>query len=639
MTLEDLDILREGWAFEAKLASGADGRGELPASLWETYSAFANTNGGIIVLGLAENRDGTFDIRGIADIDKVERDLWNTVNNRQKVSANLLTQSSIAREQVEGRTLLVIRVPKAPRSQRPVHLNGSWETKTYVRLHDGDRIASSDVARRMLADAHPERDSSVIDGYTEADLDPESIRRYRNVLGSKRPEHPFLAEDDRAFLRQIGALRSIREKNADGLTLGGLLVLGREQAIRERFPHWHLSYRELPGDPSAGPRWVDRISSDGTWNANLFEFYNRIVIKLYQGLKVPFALDADQYRQDETAAHRAVREAFVNTLIHADFEGRGGIRVLRDPSGFEFINPGLLLVTVDQVWKGGVSEPRNPTVQRLFGLLQLGEREGSGGPTIRRAWADQHWRAPDLVEDVENTELHLKLRQVSLLPEESVAAVRDVCGASFDAQDELGRLALVTAHSEGGLTHAQLAALTDAHPRDVTLKLQDLVRRGLLVGSGRPRSMRYRLRSRTEGGTAGTVKSSDTSSPTSDTSSPSTVKSSDTSSPTSEESSEESSATSEESSEESSATSEETRGWKPMEKQLDAVVALCVADWRTLPEISAALGRQPSTVRTMYLRPLLERGALVRKYPDQPNHPHQAYRAANPAPPTPRSPS
>jgi len=66
-----------------------------------------------------------------------------------------------------------------------------------------------------------------------------------------------------------------------------------------------------------------------------------------------------------------------------------------------------------------------------------------------------------------------------------------------------------------------------------------------------------------------------------------------------------------------------------MADQLEAVVAFCADGWRTLPEIAAALGRQPSTVRTMYLKSLLERGALVRKYPDNPRHPHQAYRAAS----------
>lgn len=113
-----------------------------------------------------------------------------------------------------------------------------------------------------------------------------------------------------------------------------------------------------------------------------------------------------------------MREALVNALIHADYGGRSGIRLLRDPAGFEFINPGLL-VAPEQVWKGGPIEPRHPLVQRLFGLLQLGEREGSSGPTILRAWSERHRRTAELLEDIENSELHLQLRLVSLLSDTS----------------------------------------------------------------------------------------------------------------------------------------------------------------------------------------------------------------------------
>ena len=596
MNREEWDALREGWAFEAKLAQGRDGRGELPTSFWETYSAFANTEGGIIVLGAAERADGSLEARGITDLDKVERELWNALQNPQKVSANLLSPSLVTREELDGRWVLVAHVPKASRGQRPVHLNGSLE-RAFQRVHEGDRLMRPEVVRRMVADSIVDRDSTVIEHSTEADLDPDGVRRYRNVFASKRPEHPFVAENDTGFLQQIGVLKQMRGQSGLGLTLGGLLMLGRELSIRSRFPAWHLSYRELPAEISTEVRWVDRVVSDGSWNANLFEFYTRIVLKLYEGLKVPFALEDGQYRVDETPAHKAVREALVNTLIHADYDGRSGIRVLRDPAGFEFINPGLLLVTPDQVWKGGVSEPRNPLVQRLFGFLQLGEREGSGGPTILRAWSEQHWQTPELVEDVEISELHLKLRLVSLLPRKSVDAVRGVLGAAFDVQDELGRMALVTAHAEHGVTHARVASLTTAHPRDVTVKLQELVRRGLLVASGPPRTRLYTLP-----GDAGTVQSSEQSPPAS-----------------------------EQSSEQSSAGSEngsEVRGWKSKTDQLDAVLAFCSDEWRTLPEIAKALGRQPSTVRTKYLPPLLERGALRRKYPDNPQHPLQAYRTA-----------
>ncbi len=262
------------------------------------------------------------------------------------------------------------------------------------------------------------------------------------------------------------------------------------------------------------------------------------------------------------------------------------------PAGFEFINPGLLLVTPDQVWKGGVSEPRNPLVQRLFGFLQLGEREGSGGPTILRAWSEQHWRPPELVEDIKNSELHLKLRLVSLLPKESLDAVRAELGGAFDTQDELGRVALVTAHAEHGVTHARVAGLTRAHSRDVTIKLQELVRKGLLVASGSVRTRHYALPKHGE--------------PTE--TSPAMGQSMGQSSETG------------------------SRGWAPAADQTERLLAYCSGDWRTVAQIAVHLGRTEETVRKRYIPRLIKGGLLLRRYPEEPRHPLQAYRTAAGAP-------
>ena len=84
---------------------------------------------------------------------------------------------------------------------------------------------------------------------------------------------------------------------------------------------------------------------------------------------------------------------------------------------------------------------------------------------------------------------------------------------------------------------------------------------------------------------------------------------------------------SEPSSQPSSPDNEIHRGWVTRETQRKAVLAFCVDYWRTLPEIALALGRTESTVRTKYLRPLLAKDALERRYPESPRHPHQAYRA------------
>ncbi len=297
MIEEELDSLREGWHFEAKLAAGRNGQGAVPESFWETYSAMANSEGGIILLGAKEKEDGTFDFRGVTNIAKLERELWNLLSSRQKVSANILSQKDVEVIQVREVNLLLIRVPKASRSDRPLYINGSWEKGTFLRVHEGDRRVSSEVARRTLADAVPNRDSGTLEQFTIEDLEPSTIRRYREFLAARRPDHVFLHQDDETFLISIGAAQ--RDRVGGGHirpSWAGLWMLGKETSIREVCPFWHLSYMELPDGQESLTRWLDRVHPDGMWNANLFEFYLRVIGKLHDGLKVPFQLEKGHYR-------------------------------------------------------------------------------------------------------------------------------------------------------------------------------------------------------------------------------------------------------------------------------------------------------------------------------------------------------
>jgi ATP-dependent DNA helicase RecG len=170
-------------------------------------------------------------------------------------------------------------------------------------------------------------------------------------------------------------------------------------------------------------RWLDRVTTDGSWSGNLFDFYRRVYGKLTADLKVPFKLRGDE-REGETPVHVALREALENCLIHADFSGRRSILVVRRPSLFEFRNPGRVRLSLEQAIRGGESDCRNRSLQNMFLLIGRGERSGSGAPTIFQNWSNQHWRQPEMSEVLElQKETQLRLRTESLLPEPAVAAV------------------------------------------------------------------------------------------------------------------------------------------------------------------------------------------------------------------------
>jgi len=119
------DQLYEDLNREAKKAGGKDGNGELPQSFFESYSVMANTNGGVILLGVEEKLKNHFSVYGLKQVRRIREDLSNTLNNRQKVSKNLLKDSDISEVQVEDKIILVIRVLRATREEKPIYLNNN----------------------------------------------------------------------------------------------------------------------------------------------------------------------------------------------------------------------------------------------------------------------------------------------------------------------------------------------------------------------------------------------------------------------------------------------------------------------------------------------------------------------------------
>ena len=163
---------------------------------------------------------------------------------------------------------------------------------------------------------------------------------------------------------------------------------------------------------TADIRWNDRITYDGTWENNLFNFFMKVTPKLTEDLKKPFKLEGIQ-RIDETPVHKAVREAFVNQIIHADYlSDAGTLKVIKRSNEFEFTNPGILKLPVEDIYRGGNSKSRNPRMQTMLRMVGFGDNAGSGFPAILATWKNAGWMEPMLEEDTRLNQVTLILKMV-----------------------------------------------------------------------------------------------------------------------------------------------------------------------------------------------------------------------------------
>ena len=150
----------------------------VPDNIWTSYSAFANTYGGIILLGIQENikeKDiqKRFTIIGVEDSDKIVKDLWNQANNPQKTNVNLLGDDDVSIVDVDGKDIVVINVPRARYNQRPVYINNKMIVgNVFKRNHEGDYKCTQSDINAMIRDANEDgNDGILIEHYGMDDID------------------------------------------------------------------------------------------------------------------------------------------------------------------------------------------------------------------------------------------------------------------------------------------------------------------------------------------------------------------------------------------------------------------------------------------------------------------------------------
>lgn len=498
--------LRENGQLEAKRAKGG-----VPESIWETYSAFANTNGGLIILGAEEGPKGEVEYVGVPNPKQLVKKFWDGVHNPSKVSANILTDDSITIETINDCDIIRIQVPRANRHLRPIYICGNREKGTYRRDGEGDYRCSSEEIVAMIRDASNEPlDDTVLEEFPLDALSWDTVSRYRAVVSAARPNHPWLKLDDEGFLVKLNAIGRTNGEGEFHPTRAGLLMFGFEYEIAKEYANYFLDYREADQER----RWADRITSqDGTWTGNLFDFWTEALPRLTSGLKKPFALDNNLQRIEDTEMHAAIREALANALVHSDYYGRRGIVALRYSDRIEIANPGNSRVALDVVRAGGISDARNPTLMRMFGLISACERMGSGFDVMSNAAKAASAPPPEIEELFNPDRVMVKVytgklsafylgtdapsnsspSETNHTPASSSSAQPSVPAPQLALSHDLAKIVEV-AQEKGGFTRRDVESALNCGATKAKGLIAELLGMGIIASEGSARGTRYRLR-------------------------------------------------------------------------------------------------------------------------------------------------
>jgi len=349
----EITELRERIARGEDLHTDFKERIDSPEELAKDLVAFANTDGGQLILGVAKDRS----VVGVGDPDAVNRSVDNVAYNNCDPPITVV-QEVLTTE--EGRHVVVVNVPKG--DLRPYRTNRG---RYYVRTTSGCRDASREELLRLFQSTESLfYDETPVLRAGIQDLDLDAFNRYLEETGQ-----PDLGLDPLRLLRNWGLL------TGEHPTIAGLLFFGRD-------PQRHLPFAQINAAAIPGTDLANDPSDRKDMKGRLLDVVEDAYRFLHIHVRVPHEIRGFEPEPKPEIPREALREAIVNAVAHRDYTLRGPIRIFVFDDRIEIHTPGKPPNSVDaEAMRAGVHVPRNPRIYSRLADAGLVTGAGSG---IRR---------------------------------------------------------------------------------------------------------------------------------------------------------------------------------------------------------------------------------------------------------------
>ncbi|MDO8291164.1 MAG: ATP-binding protein [Parvibaculum sp.] len=476
--LDELNAVDESTRIEAKRAS------DIGKSVMETVIAFANEpglDGGYLLLGVdwAINAKGDTVYRpvGLPDPDKMQRDIASQCAGM----LNVALRPEMQLEQVDGKSVLVVYVPEADVTHKPVYKKATGlPGGAFRRIGSSDQHCVDEDLWVLRGESQPLHgpDSSILSDARLDDFDPAAISAYRRDRARINPQAEELAYGDEDMLEALGALR-----RADRMlqpTLAGIVLFGKSLALRRLLPMVRIDYIRVPGN-----EWVEdpenRFQSIDIRKPLMLALplaEASIIDELPRGFRLPEG--QLQSVQEPILPRKVVREALANAAMHRNYTLHSPTQIIRYSNRIEIRNVGYSLKEPAQLALPG-SRLRNPAIAAVLHDLHLAEAKGTGIRAMRRLAAEAGLPLPDIHSDRQANEFKLTLFLHNLLTEEDHAWLRSFAGKAVSAEEAK---VLIYARETGAVDNTSCRDFCGLDTLAASLVLRRLRDRGLLLKQG-----------------------------------------------------------------------------------------------------------------------------------------------------------
>lgn len=604
--LDELNQSDERRRLEAKACVS----GKLGESFFETVCAFANEpnmGGGHLLLGVTNNDSDLFEtyiVCGVQNPDQLQQDISNGCASH----FNRRIRPEIEVEQIADKTVLVVFIPEANKSQKPVYFSSQALPQAARR-----RIGSSDVkcTEDDLQIFYTGRsgesfDRSVPDDARMDDLDLDEIGYYRTLRKRVNPAAEELTWDDEELLESLSAIRMVDKEYRPTLT--GILLFGKRAAQRRLLPTERVDYIRI-----AGTEWVEdanqRFERTVDMRGPLLRLVDRSLAAVVDDLPKGFRLEPGQVQAETpTLPSNALREAIINAVMHRSYREHQPIQIIRYHNRIEIHNSGFSLKPEEELGQPR-SELRNPHLAAVFHETNTAETKGSGIRVMRRLMREAGFSPPTFQSDRANNSFTSRFLLAHFLNETDLRWLNTMSPDFTDNQ----KTALIYLREQGAIDNTALRQLTDCDTLNASNELRKLRDQGFLQKEGGGAKTYYlpgkkfievdSLKAEVAPLEAEVAPLQGEVAPLAGEVAP----------------------WSQESPPPRLLKNIESLGGRPGMRIRPVILGLC--DWREMSseQLGQLLKRYHKTLYRDHLKPLVSEGKLRLKYPEMPNHPAQAY--------------